>query len=102
MPRHLFTAVSIAASVAVVAVTVPALADEPRAAKFKHIDHSPFSLSQSPAGIDYQAMVDKVETDPRIAKASLTDVVTAPSPSRTGRYPLCHDTNLKPELDPTG
>lgn len=47
-------------------------------------------------------MVDKVEADSRVTTVSLTDVVTAPSPQRYGRYPLCHDTNLEPELDPTG
>lgn len=102
MSRRLVTALSIAVAVAAAALAGPALAGETRAAKFEHIDHSPFALSQSPTGIDYQAMVDKVETDPRIDKVSLTDVVTAPSPARQGRYPLCHDTNLKPELSPTG
>lgn len=91
-----------AATLTATALAVPAFADDIAAAKFEHIDHSPFTLSPSPTGVDYQAMVDEIETDPRIHTASLTDVVTAASPRRHGRYPLCHDTNLDPGLNPTG
>ncbi|WP_144300357.1 hypothetical protein [Stackebrandtia nassauensis] len=102
VPRRLLTVLSLATATAVAAIAVPAIAAETQAMKFEHIDHSPFSLKEGPDGPDYQAMVDKVEADPRVTKSSLSDVVTAASPQRTGRYPLCHDTNLKPELKPTG
>ncbi|MGH8795403.1 MAG: hypothetical protein ACRDXX_22520 [Stackebrandtia sp.] len=103
MSRRLITAACLTAGLAAVGVAaVPAGAEQNQAAKFEHIDHSPFSLSQSPTGIDYQEMVDKVEEDPRIVKNTLEDVVTATSPGRTGSHPLCHETHLKPELNPTG
>ena len=97
-PRRLLSALSLA----VMAATASAVALDTRAAAFKHIAHSSFSLSKSPAGVDYQAMINKVEADPRIKKVSLNDVVTASSPQSNGRYPLCHPTNLKAELRPTG
>ncbi|MGH8875859.1 MAG: hypothetical protein ACRD0P_00700 [Stackebrandtia sp.] len=100
--RRLLTVFTAVAGLATVGSAIPALAAEDAAAKFEHIDHSPFSLSPNPTGIDYQAMVDKVEQDPRVTKSSLEDVVTADSPRRTGRYPLCHETNLDDDLGPSG
>ncbi|KAJ6441248.1 hypothetical protein O9K51_07044 [Purpureocillium lavendulum] len=95
-PRRLFSALSVAAA------TATAMTLDARAATFKHIDHSSFSLSKSPAGVDYAAMINKVEADPRVKKVTLDDVITTASPQSQGRYPLCHDTNLKAELRPTG
>ncbi|HZE41189.1 MAG TPA: hypothetical protein VE172_20510 [Stackebrandtia sp.] len=103
MTRRLITAACIATALgALASFALPALASESQAATLRHIDASGFTLSPSPAGIDYGSMVDKVEKDPRIVKTTLDKVVTADAPARTGRAGLCHPTNLKSELKPAG
>jgi hypothetical protein len=83
-------------------VPVPAGAVAPAVAVFAHVDPGGFALDPAGTFGPTEALITRLEADPRIHRVSLSTVVGTASPGHTGSWPLCHQTYLDPAYNPSG
>src|SRR2546430_422283 len=69
---------------------------------FGHVDPGGFTLDPAGTFGPTEALVTRLEADPRIHRVSLSTVVGTASPGHTGSWPLCHQTYLDPAYNPSG